>query len=140
MNPVAPVTRAVRSVKVRRVALMDVSVYFNPQCSNCRTAEGILRERGIDADYVRYLEKAPSRDDLEDVLAKLGTDDPREIVRTKEPEFEQLGLASAGRDELLDAMVAHPILIQRPIVIRGDKAVVARPPERLLALFEDSAS
>ncbi len=118
---------------------MEVSVYFNPRCSNCRTAEGILRERGIDANYVRYLEKAPTREELEDVLAKLGTDDPREIIRTKEPEYEQLGLAGAGRDELLDAMVAHPILIQRPIVIHGDKAVVARPPERLLALFDDSA-
>jgi arsenate reductase len=118
---------------------MDVSVYFNPACSNCRTAEGILRERGIDADYIRYLEKAPTRDELEDVLAKLGTDDPREIIRTKEPEYEQLGLAAAGRDELLDAMVTHPILIQRPIVIRGEKAVVARPPERLLALLDESS-
>ena len=118
---------------------MDVSVYFNPACSNCRTAEGILRDRGIDADYVRYLEKAPTREELEDVLAKLGTDDPGDIVRTKEPEYEQLGLAGAGRDELLDAMVAHPILIQRPIVIRGDKAVVARPPERLLALFDEAS-
>ena len=139
MKPVAPVTRAERSATVRTVALMDVSVYFNPACSNCRTAEGILRERGIDADYIRYLEKAPSREDLEEVLAKLGTDDPRDIVRTKEPEYEQLGLDRAGRDELLDAMVAHPILIQRPIVIRGDKAVVARPPERLLALFGESS-
>jgi arsenate reductase len=117
---------------------MDVSVYFNPACSNCRTAEGILRDRGIDANYVRYLEQAPTREELEDVLAKLGTDDPRDIIRTKEPEYDQLGLAAADRDELLDAMVAHPILIQRPIVIRGDKAVVARPPERLLALFDES--
>lgn len=114
---------------------MGVSVYFNPDCSNCRTAEGILRERGIDAEYVRYLENAPTREQLEDVLAKLGTDDPREIVRSKEPEYERLGLAQAGRDELLDAMVAHPVLIQRPIVIADDKAVVARPPERLLSLF-----
>jgi arsenate reductase len=115
---------------------MGVSVYFKPDCSNCRTAEGILRERGIDAEYVRYLEQAPTREQLEEVLDKLGTDDPREIIRTKEPEYEQLGLADASRDELLDAMTAHPILIQRPIVISGDKAVVARPPERLLSLFE----
>ena len=115
---------------------MEVSVYFKPDCSNCQTAEGILRDRGIDAEYVRYLENAPTREQLEDVLAKLGTDDPREIVRTKEPEYEQLGLASASRDELLDAMASHPILIQRPIVISGDKAVIARPPERLLSLFE----
>ena len=115
---------------------MDVSVYFNPACSNCQTTEGILRERGIDAEYVRYLEHAPTREDLEDVLAKLGTDDPREIIREKEPVYEELNLADAGRDQLLDAMTEHPILIQRPIVIVGDKAVIARPPDRLLALLD----
>lgn len=116
---------------------MDVSVFFNPACSNCQTAEGLLRERGIDATYVRYLEQAPTNEQLEDVLRKLGTDDPMEIVRTKEPEYDQLGLAGATRDELIEAMIAHPILIQRPIVIVGDRAVVARPADRLLALFEE---
>lgn len=139
MNPVEPVTRAVRPDMARTVALMDVSVYFKPDCSNCQTAEGILRERGIGADYVRYLERAPSKQDLEDVMAKLGADDPRQMIRTQEPEYEELGLAEAGRDEVLEAMVAHPILIQRPIVIRGDRAVIARPPERLLELFEDGS-
>jgi arsenate reductase len=115
---------------------MDVSVYFKPDCSNCLTTEGILRERGIEANYVRYLESAPTRAELEEVLAKLGTDDPREMIRTKEPEYEDLGLADAGRDELLDAMAKHPILIQRPIVIRGDRAVIARPPDRLLSLLD----
>lgn len=115
---------------------MDVSVYFNPACSNCRTAEGILRERGVDATYIRYLEQAPTRADLEDVLHKLGTDDPRHIVRTKEPEYDELGLASASRDEVLDAMVAHPILIQRPIVIKGDRAIVARPADKVLELLD----
>ena len=115
---------------------MGTSVFFNPNCSNCRTAQGILEERGIDAEYVRYLEHAPSRADLEDVLVKLGTDDPREIVRSKEPVYAELGLENADRDQLLDAMVANPILIQRPIVIHGDRAIVARPPERLLQLFD----
>lgn len=110
---------------------------FNPACSNCRTAQAILQERGVDAEYVRYLEKAPSRGELERVLGMLGTDDPRAIIREKEHVYAELGLADAGRDELLDAMVSHPILIQRPIVIRGDRAVVARPPERLLELFDD---
>ncbi len=114
---------------------MDVSVYFNPGCSNCRTVEGILKDRGVDAEYVRYLESAPRRDELERVLAMLGTDDPRAIIREKEPVYAELGLASAGRDELLDAMTEHPILIQRPIVITGDRAVVARPPERILELL-----
>ena len=115
---------------------MGTSVFFNPECSTCRTAAAILEECGVDADYVRYLETAPSRADLEDVLVKLGTDDPRHILRTKEPIYAELGLDTADRDELLDAMAAHPILIQRPIVIHGDRAVVARPPERLLELLD----
>jgi arsenate reductase len=116
---------------------MDVSVYFNPACSNCRTVQGILNDQGVEAEYVRYLESAPRRDDLERVLAMLGTDDPRAIVREKEPVYAELGLASAGRDDLLDAMTEHPILIQRPIVIKGDRAVVARPPERVLELLDE---
>jgi arsenate reductase len=115
---------------------MTVSVYFNPECSNCRTTQGILADRGVDADYVRYLEHAPTRADLEEVLRKLGTDDPRAMVREKEPVYQELGLASAGRDELLDAMAANPILIQRPIVIKGDRAVVARPPDKVLELLD----
>ena len=114
---------------------MGISVFFNPEGSNCRTAQGILEERGIDADYIRYLENTPTRAQLEDVLAKLGTDDPRDIIRTKEPVYAELNLDSADRDQLLDAMTEHPILIQRPIVIHGDRAVVARPPERLLDLL-----
>jgi arsenate reductase len=112
------------------------SVFFNPECSNCRTAQAILQERGVEAEYIRYLEDSPTRADLEDVLAKLGTDDPRDIVRSKERVYAELGLDSADRDQLLDAMAAHPILIQRPIVIHGDRAVVARPPERLLELLD----
>ena len=115
---------------------MGTSVFFNPECGNCRTAQSILQERGVDADYIRYLENAPSRADIEDVLAKLGTDDPRDIVRTKEPVYDELGLGGADRDRLLDAMAANPVLIQRPIVIHGDRAVVARPPERLLELLD----
>jgi arsenate reductase len=115
---------------------MGTSVFFNPECSNCRTAAAILEERGVDADYIRYLETAPTRADLEDVLVKLGTDDPRDIVREKEPVYQELNLEKANRDQLLDAMVAHPILIQRPIVIHGDRAIVARPPERLLELLD----
>ncbi|HEX3393278.1 MAG TPA: arsenate reductase (glutaredoxin) [Acidimicrobiales bacterium] len=116
---------------------MDTTVWFNPSCSNCRTTQGILQDRGVDADYVRYLDQAPGRDELERVLAMLGTDDPRTIVREKEPVYDELGLASAGRGELLDAMTTHPVLIQRPIVIHGDRAVIARPPERVLELLED---
>src|SRR4051794_28131579 len=86
------------------------SVFFSPECSNCRTAQAILRERGVEAEYIRYLETTPTRADLEDVLVKLGTDDPRDIVRSKEPVYAELDLDRADRDQLLDAMVANPIL------------------------------
>ena len=115
---------------------MDTTVYFNPSCSNCRTAQGLLAERGVDAELVRYLDKAPTRPELERVMELLGLDDPRQMMREKEPVYAELGLAGADRDTLLDAMASHPILLQRPIVIRGDRAVIARPPERLLELLD----
>jgi arsenate reductase (glutaredoxin) len=110
-------------------------VWFNPSCSKCRTVQGILSERGVDANYVRYLEQTPDRAEIEAVLARLGTDDPRMIMRTGEAVYTELGLADADRDALLEAMVANPILIERPIVIRGDRAVVGRPPENVLDLL-----
>jgi arsenate reductase len=113
----------------------DVTVWFNPACSKCRTVQGILAEKGVDADYVRYLEQTPTRAEIEAVLGMLGTDDPRSIMRTGEAVYDDLGLAGADRDALLDAMVAQPILIERPIVIRGDRAVVGRPPEKVLDLL-----
>ncbi|MGH8991949.1 MAG: arsenate reductase family protein [Acidimicrobiia bacterium] len=118
----------------------DVTVWFNPHCSKCRTAQGILAERGVEADYVRYLDQAPNRADLERVLALLGTDDPLAITRTGEAVYAELGLAGADRDTLLDALASHPVLIERPIAIRGDRAVVARPPERVLELLDDTST
>jgi len=113
----------------------DVTVWYTPACSKSRTVQGILAEKGIDADYVRYLEQSPSRAAIEAVVAQLGTDDPRAIMRTGESVYKELDLAGAERDALLDAMVANPILIERPIVIRGDRAVVGRPPENVLDLL-----
>jgi arsenate reductase len=115
--------------------MADLTVWFNPNCSKCRTAHGLLAGRGVDANYVRYLDDAPSRADLERVLALLGTDDPRAITRTGERLYAELGLEGADRDAVLDALAAHPVLIERPIAIRGDRAVVARPPERILELL-----
>jgi arsenate reductase len=113
----------------------DVLVYFNPNCSKCRGARDLLDGQGVEAEYFRYLEDAPTRDELERVMGLLGIDDPRQMMRTGEDVYEELGLADADGDALLDAMTKHPILIERPIVIRGDRAVIARPPEKLLDLF-----
>ena len=115
----------------------DLTVWFNPRCSKCRGARELLDERGVEARYLRYLDEAPSRAELERVLALLGTDDPRAILRAGEPLAAELGLAGAGRDAILDAMAANPILIERPIAVLGDRAVVGRPPERVLELLDD---
>src|SRR5687768_4152913 len=94
----------------------EVRDFFNPSCSTCRTTRDLLVERGIEADYVRYLEDSPTRAGLQDVLRRLGFDDPRQMMRTKEPIYKELGLADAEGDALLDAMVENPTLIERPIV------------------------
>jgi len=118
--------------------MADVTVYFNPNCSKCRASKELLEEHGVDASYVRYLDDAPSREQLEQVMALLAIDDPRAMMRTGEPRYKELGLtAVTSKDELLDALAANPILIERPIVIKGDRAVIARPPERLLELLQD---
>ena len=115
---------------------MGATVYFNPRCSSCRTVKGIMEEQGVDAEYLRYLEQAPTRADLERVMQLLGLDDPRQMMRTGEAVYSELGLDEADRERLLDAMVEHPVLIQRPIVIHGDRAVIARPPDRVLELLD----
>ena len=88
---------------------------------------------------MKYLEDTPTRAEIERVMGLLGIDDPRLMMRTGEEEYGALGLASADRDRLLDAMVEHPILIERPIVIVGERAVIGRPPERVLELLDQEA-
>ena len=112
-----------------------MTVWFNPKCSKCRTVRDLLEDEGVACDLYEYLEEGPGRADIERVLGLLGTDDPRAMMRTGEPIYRELDLAAANRDQLLDAMAAHPILIERPIVIVGDRALVARPPEKLHELL-----
>src|SRR5688500_5636607 len=114
----------------------EVILWFNPKCSKCRSARDILEGEDVSCEIVRYLEESPRRSELERVMTLLDIDDPREMMRTGEPVYKELGLADAGSDALLDAMVDHPILIERPIVIRGDRAVIGRPPERVKELLD----
>jgi arsenate reductase (glutaredoxin) len=113
-----------------------VTIWANPRCSKSRGAEALLTERGLEVERVLYLETPPSRAEIERVLGLLGTDDPRALVRTGEAAYRELHLADADRDGILDALTTHPELLERPVVIRGDRAVVARPPERLLELLD----
>src|SRR4051794_9084053 len=111
-------------------------MYFNPRCSKCRTAEGLLQERGVDAEIVRYLDQPPTLDDLRRLMTLLGISDPRDMMRRGEDVYKELALDDATADERLRAITEHPILLERPIVVRGDRAVIARPPERLLELLD----
>ena len=114
----------------------EVVIYHNARCSKSRSACEIVAGRGIEARIVEYLKTPPSRDELCAVLQKLGMK-ASELVRRGEEEYKQ---HYAGRtlseDEWLDALIAHPILIERPIVVRGDRAVVGRPPEKVLELLD----
>jgi arsenate reductase len=116
--------------------MSDITVWANDRCSKSRGAEALLQERGVEYERIPYLEQAPTRQELERVLRLLGTDDPAVLIRTGEPEYAELGLATADHDQLLAALVQHPSLLQRPVVIRGDRAVVARPAEKVLELLD----
>ncbi len=115
---------------------MSVRIYHNPRCSKSRATLALLEERGIAPDIVRYLDTPPSAEELNDILAMLGRS-PRELIRRGESEYKELGLNDPALDDaaLVAAMVEHPRLIERPIVVAGGKAAVGRPPESVLGIL-----
>lgn len=113
----------------------DIEVWFNPRCSKCVGAEELLISNGVQPHLIHYLDTAPTREQIEEVIGLLGIASPREMMRMGEPVAQELGLSEASDSELIAAMVRHPVLIERPIVIRGKRAVIARPPELLLSLL-----
>jgi len=119
-----------------RVPSMKMTVYHNPRCSKSRAAVQLLEDRGVALRIVEYLKEPPDAKTLKGLLAKLRLT-PRDIIRKSEPVYRDLGLEdpdlSAGA--LIKAMTANPILIERPIVVAGARAVVGRPPERVLELL-----
>ncbi len=114
---------------------MPPQLYVNPACSKCPTAVSILEEHHVQADEVRYLDEPPTVADLRQLMTLLGTEDPRLMMRKGDPVYTELALDDQAGDALLDAIARHPILLERPIFVVGDRAVVARPPERLLELL-----
>jgi len=114
---------------------MSPQIYFNPSCSKCRSALSLLEEHHVDAESVRYLDEPPTLADLERLMDLLGIEDPRQMMRTGEPVYAELGLGDRPLGDLLEAITKHPILLERPIFVVGDRAVIARPPERVLELL-----
>ena len=113
-----------------------LTIYHNPRCSKSRAALALLEERTLPLLVIEYLKNPPTRAELAGLRHKLGLA-PQEWIRKNESEFTAAGLdANSPEDKLLDAMAKHPILIERPIVVHGARAVVGRPPERVLELLK----
>lgn len=115
-----------------------IVVYHNPDCSKSLATLALLEENEAEYDVVHYLETPPNIDELKELLAKLGLG-IRDLLRKNEPEYDDLGLDDEELSEeiVYDLVCHHPILIQRPIVVKGGTAIIARPPEAVLALIGD---
>ncbi|MFK3829228.1 arsenate reductase (glutaredoxin) [Pseudomonas fulva] len=116
--------------------MTDLTLYHNPRCSKSRGALDLLEARGLAPTVVRYLETPPDVTTLKALLDKLGMP-PRQLLRTGEDDYAQLNLAdpTLSDAQLIDAMATHPKLIERPILVAGDKAVIGRPPEKILEIL-----
>ena len=115
---------------------MTVTIYHNPRCSKSRQTLGLLQENNVEPEIVEYLKTPPDAETLEKLLDMLGLE-PRELMRKKEREYKENDLANPdlSREELIAAMVTHPKLIERPIVVQGRKAALGRPPESVLDIL-----
>lgn len=113
-----------------------LSIYHNPRCSKSRQTLALLEERGLTPEIIKYLDTPPAPAELKAVIGKLGIS-PRELLRTGEAEYKELGLADASLSNtaLINAMCQHPKLIERPIVINDKRAKLGRPPEQVLDIL-----
>lgn len=118
--------------------MAKVVIWHNPRCSTSRATLSLLDQHGLDPDVIDYQKTPPSADELKAVLKKLRMR-PRDLIRKKEPLYKELGLdaESLTDDRLVTAMTENPILIERPVVIFGQRAALGRPPENVLDLFTD---
>lgn len=115
--------------------MTTVTIWHNPRCSKSRAALAILEENGVTPTEFRYLETPPSKRDIITALTALAMD-ARDIVRKGEAVYKSLNLsAESTNEEILNALVENPILIERPIIISGDRAVIGRPPESVTSLL-----
>lgn len=115
---------------------MPVEIYHNPRCSKSRQTLQLIKDQGVEPEVIEYLKTPPDRATLERILDMLGME-PRDLMRKKEAEYKENNLADPAltRDQLIDAMIAHPKLIERPIVIKNGKAVLGRPPEQVMEIL-----
>ena len=116
--------------------MQNIQIWHNPKCSKSRAAMELLENKNIDANVVEYLKQIPTKEQIKDVLKKLRIS-AKELLRTGEDVYKELNLNQIDDEgTLIDFMVKNPILIERPIIIKGDKAVIARPIENLSELIK----
>jgi arsenate reductase len=115
---------------------MTVTIYHNPKCSKSRETLALLEERGVPLRIVEYLKTPPSAKELDTILKMLGLE-PRALMRTKDDAYREAGLddPKLTRAQLIAAMVEHPSLIERPIVVAGTRAAIGRPPRNVLDIL-----
>ena len=115
---------------------MSAKIYHNPRCSKSRDTLKLLQANGIEPEIIEYLKTPPTTQDFEEILQKLGIK-PRELMRKKEPEYRDnwYDVETVTDAELIEAMRNIPKLMERPVVIIGDKAAIGRPPENILAIL-----
>ena len=120
---------------------MTSLIFHNPKCGTSRNTLAIMKVSGENPEVIEYLKTPPSRDYLVELLAKINLS-PRELLRSKEPVNDELGLHNPelSDDQIIDAMIAHPILINRPIVVTNKGAALCRPSERIFDLLENPVS
>lgn len=116
----------------------DWTIYYNPKCGTCQKTLALLTSKGIKPTVVEYLKNPPVLAELEGLVRKLGISSPLEMMRAKEPVFDEMKLGDGKKSsrDLLRAIVDNPVLLQRPIVVHGAKAVIARPPENVNVLLK----
>jgi len=115
--------------------MSNITLWHNPRCSKSRNAAAILEEKGIEAEIIKYLDTPPTKEELKKVLSQLNMS-ARELMRTKEEIYIELNLKEIEDEEkLIEAMLANPKLIERPIVIKDGKAVIGRPIENIIELL-----
>ena len=115
---------------------MTVVIYHNPRCSKSRQTLQLLLDRGIEPEIIEYLKTPPGKTKLREILKLLGMK-PRELLRTREPAYREAGLDQGDLtdEQLIRAMIEHPVLIERPIVLANGKAALGRPPESVLKIL-----
>ncbi|KZX85392.1 arsenate reductase (glutaredoxin) [Alcanivorax sp. HI0011] len=117
--------------------MTDYTLFHNPRCSKSRQTLALLEDNGIQPTIVKYLDDTPDAATLKTLVKKLGLPSAHDLVRNKEADYKTAGLSAASSDdEVITAMVQYPKLIERPILVRGNKAVLGRPPENALNLLD----